>query len=248
MYFMERGFGLRNPVGCSDRGNTAVSQLKPGDIEWRRIFGELGTRWFHTGGIFCGLSETTPQVALEAMRAAKESGSIVSYDLNFRGSLWDDRGGRDAANRLNYELLPFADVVFGVENFSATVGGYDENRFRSAAENAMSRFPDLKVVVTTLRTVHSANRHDLGAVCFADGKVHKCVDHSGLEVLDRVGSGDAFAAGFIYGILNDEEPLASLEYGLANAAFALASTGDASAATLEEVRHAMHRSERTVKR
>jgi 2-dehydro-3-deoxygluconokinase len=248
IYYIERGFGLRNPVGCSDRGNTAVSQLKPGDIDWRRIFSDLGTRGFHTGGVFTGLSDTTPKVALQAMQAAKESGSVVSYDLNYRDSLWKTRGGREAANKLNYELLPYADVVFGADNFAASVAAYDENQFRRAAETVMSKFPNLKVVVSTLRTVHSASRHDLGAVCFAEGNVHKCQDLTGLEVLDRVGSGDAFAAGFMYGLLNGDEPIVSLDYGLANAAFALTSLGDASSATLEEVRHAMHQGERTVSR
>ncbi|HSK73212.1 MAG TPA: sugar kinase, partial [Pyrinomonadaceae bacterium] len=112
MYFIERGFGLRSPVGCSDRGNTAISQLKKGDIDWQNIFNKKGARWFHTGGIFVGLSDTTPGAALEAMRKAKENGAIVSYDLNYRDSLWSERGGRDAANALNHELLPLADVVF----------------------------------------------------------------------------------------------------------------------------------------
>lgn len=237
MYFIERGFGLRQPVGCSDRGNTAVAQLKTGDVDWRKIFGADGggTRWFHTGGIFAGLSETTPDVALEAMRAAKESGAIVSYDLNYRASLWSERGGRDAANALNHEMLAFADVVFGVENFDAGFSVYKENDFRRAASDLMGRFPNLKIAATTLRDVKSASSHDLSAVCFAGGEVFKAADFRDLAVLDRVGSGDAFAAGMIYGLLTGKEMQHALDCGAANAALTLTTLGDASAATLAEV-------------
>ena len=235
VYFIERGFGLRAPVGCSDRGNTAISQIKSGDVDWREIFAGKGARWFHTGGIFAGLSETTPQVALEAMRAAKESGAIVSYDLNYRDSLWAERGGREAANRLNHELLPFADVVFGVENFSAGFSHYKEENFRRAAAEIVVKFPDLQVVATTLRDVKSAFRHDLSAVCFAGNEVYKAADFADLEVLDRVGSGDAFAAGLIYGFLNDRDANFAINCGLANGALAMTTLGDGSAATLAEV-------------
>ena len=235
MYFIERGFGLRQPVGCSDRGNTAISQLKTGDVDWQKVFGESGARWFHTGGIFAGLSETTTEVAREAMRAAKNAGAIVSYDLNYRASLWSERGGRDAANALNHELLPLADVVFGVENFDASFAAYTEENFRRAATEVKSRFPDLKVIATTLRDVKSASRHDLSAVCFAGDKVFKANDFADLDVLDRVGSGDAFAAGLIYGLLAGKVTQFSLNCGAANSALTLTTTGDGSAATLAEV-------------
>ncbi len=235
MYFIERGFGLRPPVGCSDRGNTAVSQLKTGDVDWQKVFGEAGARWFHTGGIFAGLSETTKDVALEAMKKAKESGAIVSYDLNYRASLWSERGGRDAANALNHELLPFADVVFGVENFDASFAAYAEKNFRRAASDIRSKFPDLKVIATTLRNVKSASRHDLSAVCFAGDEVFKANDFADLNVLDRVGSGDAFAAGLIYGLLAGKDVQFSLDCGAANSAFTLTTPGDGSAATLSEI-------------
>jgi 2-dehydro-3-deoxygluconokinase len=236
IYFIERGFGLRSPVGCSDRGNTAVSQLKTGDIDWQRIFGEKGARWFHTGGIFAGLSETTAAVALEAMQTARESGAVVSYDLNYRDSLWSERGGRDAANALNHQLLPFADVVFGVENFKAGFAAYDEEVFSRAAGEIASRFPNLKVIATTLRDVKSASSHSLSAVCYADGgRVFKANDFTDLEVLDRVGSGDAFAAGLIYGLLAGKDFEYSVNAGVANSALTMTTLGDGSAATLAEV-------------
>lgn len=242
VYFIERGFGLRSPVGCSDRANTAVSQLKPGDIDWSAIFTKNGTRWFHTGGIFAGLSDTTPEVAREAMQAARESGAVVSFDLNYRDSLWSGRGGREAADRINDELLQYADVVFGVKGFDARLAGYSEIRFRSAASDMMNAFPNLKLVATTLRDVHSASRHDLSGVCFDGGDVFRANDLTGLEVLDRVGSGDAFAAGLIYGVLEEKEPLAAVNYGTAAAALTLASIGDGSTATLAEIERAMRSS------
>ncbi len=248
IYFIERGFGLRSPVGCSDRGNTAVSQLKSGDIDWRRIFGEKGARWFHTGGIFAGLSETTAAVALEAMQAARETGAIVSYDLNYRDSLWSERGGRDAANALNHELLPFADVVFGVENFKAGFAAYDEEVFSSAAGEIASRFPNLKVIATTLRDVKSASRHSLSAVCYADGKIFKASDFTELDVLDRVGSGDAFAAGLIYGLLAGKDFEYAVNAGVANSALTMTTLGDGSVASLAEVEKLVHSRELNLSR
>lgn len=235
MYFIERGFGPRAPVGCSDRGNTAVSQLKAGDFDWPEIFGTRGARWFHTGGIFAGLSETTSEVALEAMRAARQSGAIVSYDLNYRASLWQDRGGLEAANALNQELLKEADVVFGVENFNADLAEFSEEKFESAARDVLGRFPRLQIAATTLRHVESAAVHSLSGAALADGQVFKAIDLENIAVLDRVGSGDAFAAGFIYGLLTGKEIKASLDHGVANAALTLTTLGDCSSATLDEV-------------
>lgn len=235
MYFMERGFGVRPPTGCSDRGNTAVSQLKPGDIDWTSVFAKKGTRWFHTGGIFAGLSETTSQVAAEAMRAAKENDVVVSYDLNYRDSLWAERGGRDAADAVNRELLEFADVVFGVEGFHACLADFPEGSFRRAASEMFERHPHLKIAATTLRDIRSASRHDLGGVCFANDNVARAIEFIDVEVLDRVGSGDAFAAGFIYGLLSGSEPQESINLAVASAALSLASLGDGSSATLAEI-------------
>lgn len=247
-YFYERGFGLREPSGCSDRGNTAVSQLKPGDVNWKKIFNERGARWFHTGGIFAGLSGSTPDVAKEAMAAARESGAVVSYDLNYRASLWTTRGGLDAANSVNRELMALADVVFGIEGFDAAFDKYNENIFRDAAAEVQSRFPNLKFLATTLRGVRSASRHDLTAACFSDGKIFKSPDLAGVEVLDRVGSGDAFAAGIIYSILNGDDADTSLRRGLAAAALTMATIGDGSAATLAEINEAMAAERSGIKR
>lgn len=235
VYFIERGFGLRSPVGCSDRANTAVSQLKAGDIDWAETFNESGTRWFHTGGIFAGLSDTIPELAREAMQAARDSGAVVSYDLNYRDSLWSHRGGREAADKVNDDLLQYADVVFGVTGFDADLADYSEIRFRSAAADMMNAFPNLKLVTTTLRDVHSASRHNLSGVCFDGSEVRKAIDLNDLDVLDRVGSGDAFAAGLIYGVLEGKGLQAAVGYGTAAAALTLASLGDGSTATLAEI-------------
>ncbi|HVF30835.1 MAG TPA: sugar kinase [Pyrinomonadaceae bacterium] len=242
MYFMERGFGSRPPTGCSDRGNTAVSQLKRGDVDWDNVFVQHGTRWFHTGGIFAALSETTAEVAADAMSAAKNAGSIVSYDLNYRDSLWSGRGGRDAANVLNGRLLEHADVVFGAENFDAGFSGRSEAAFRRAAGEMIARHPSIRVVATTLRDVHSASRHSISAMCFADEQIAKASDHENVDVLDRVGSGDAFAAGLIYGILNGSTMPDAVETGIAAAVLSLASLGDGLSAQREEVERLAKRS------
>lgn len=248
IYFIERGFGLRSPVGCSDRGNTAVSQLKPGEIDWAKIFSESGARWFHTGGIFAGLSDTTPLVAHEAMQAARSASAIVSYDLNYRESLWSGRGGRESADKVNSDLLQFADVVFGVKDFDASFSKFDGEAFRSAASKMIDEFPNLKVVATTLRDIRSASRHDLSGACLIDGKVSKARDLSEVDVLDRVGSGDAFAAGLIYGLMAGKESEESVNIGVANAALALASIGDGSSATLAEIEKLARDSSQTLSR
>jgi 2-dehydro-3-deoxygluconokinase len=248
VYFIERGFGLRSPVGCSDRANTAVSQLTQGEIDWGTIFNKNGARWFHTGGIFAGLSDTAPEVAREAMQAARESGAVVSFDLNYRDSLWSGRGGREAADKINSDLLQFADVVFGVTDFDATLADYSEMPFRSAAADMMNAFPNLKLVATTLRDVLSASRHDLSGACFDGSEVVKAADMNDLDVLDRVGSGDAFAAGLIYGVLEGKDLQSSVNYGTAAAALTLASLGDGSTAMLVEIERAMRSSEASVLR
>ena len=239
IYFIERGFGVRPPASCFDRANTAVSQLKTGDVDWRGIFAESGARWFHTGGIFVGLSETTPEVAREAMQAAKESGTVVSYDLNYRDSLWKERGGREAANELNRNLLQFADIAFGAFDFDSKLENYSETAFRRSAEKMFTRFPNLKAVVSTLRDVHSASRHDLSAVCFYDSQIFKAREYKNLEVFDRVGSGDAFAAGFIHSLLAEKDAQYAVDCGTALAALVMTSAGDNSAATLAEVEKQM---------
>ncbi|MDQ3711258.1 MAG: sugar kinase [Acidobacteriota bacterium] len=236
IYFIERGFGLRVPDSCFDRANTAVSQLKIGEIDWQKIFGsENGARWFHTGGIFVGLSETIPDVASEAMRLAKQNGAIVSFDLNYRDSLWKNRGGKDFANNLNRMLLPFADIVFGLFDFDSSSARFDEKVFRASAEKMIEQFPNLKIVASTLREVHSASRHDFSAVCYAEGEVFKARNYENIEILDRVGSGDAFASGFIYGLLNEKDAQFAVDCGAALGALTMTTIGDNSTATLDEI-------------
>jgi 2-dehydro-3-deoxygluconokinase len=251
--FTERGFGVRAALGCSDRGNTAVSQLRPGDIDWDEIFGKKGARWFHTGGIFCALSETTPAVAREAMEAARSHGAIVSYDLNYRDSLWKSIGGPSRAKQVNRELAPLIDVMLGnEEDFTAALGfsveGVDEHlsqldveNFKRMIEKAVAEFPNLKVVATSLRRARTATRNDWGAICYADGKFDQAADREDLEILDRVGGGDSLASGLIYGLLMDKGPQWSIECGAAHGALAMTTPGDTTMVTLAEVERVMKR-------
>ena len=234
LYFIERGFGLRAPNSAFDRGHTAVSQLRPGDVDWDSIF-RNGVRWFHTGGVFTGLSETTPDVAAEAMAAAKAGGSVVSYDLNYRNSLWSKRGGREAANELNRRLLKYADVVFGTFDFDSDLPTFSESAFQKAAAKMRSDFPNLQVIVSTLRATSSASRHGLGGVCFADDRIYRSTSHTDIEVLDRVGSGDAFASAFIYAMLEGRDAQFAIDCAAAHGSLAMTTPGDASMATLDEV-------------
>ncbi len=242
LYFIERGFGPRVADSCFDRGHTAVAQLKTGEIDWQGIFKRENTRWFHTGGVFAGLSETTPAVALEAVKIAAQSGAVVSYDLNYRNSLWQNRGGKKAANRLNCEILPYIDVVFGViaDDFNASVAEFDEENFRRAAENMRSDFPNLKILVSTLRDVHSASSHNFSAVCFDGSRVIVADKYFQTGVLDRVGSGDAFTSGFIYGLLDKRELEFSINCGAAHGVLTMTTVGDNSAATVREIENLMN--------
>ena len=239
LYFIERGFGLRVPSSCFDREHTAVSQLKTGDLDWDRIFAESGARWFHTGGVFVGLSRTTPEVASEAMRKAQENNTIVSYDLNYRDSLWKTRGGREAANELNRKLLRFADIAFGAFEFDSKMSNYNEDDFRRAAGKMFADFPNLKAVASTVREVYSASRHDLSAVCCFENQIYKARDYHNIEDFDRVGSGDAFASGFIYGCLTNQGGQYSVECGAALGALTMTTPGDNAAASLAETEKLM---------
>jgi 2-dehydro-3-deoxygluconokinase len=245
--FTERGFGLRGAVGIPDRGNTAASQLKPGDFDWDHIFGKLGVRWLHTGGIFAALSDTTPKLVIEAVQKAKEHGTIVSYDLNYRPSLWKSIGGHKRAQEVNKEIARFVDVMIGnEEDFTACLGfeveGVDENishidvsAFQKMIEKAVKAFPNFKVTATTLRAVRSATRNDWGAICWAGGKFFQATDRADLEILDRVGGGDSFASGLIYGFMTSGDPQKAVEYGAAHGALAMTTPGDTSMASLAEV-------------
>ena len=249
--FTERGFGVRAALGCSDRGHTAVSQLRPGEIDWEKIFGAEGARWFHTGGIFCALSGTTPEVAREAMQAARRHGTIVSYDLNYRDSLWKSIGGHARAREVNRELASLVDVMIGnEEDFTACLGfeveGLDEHHskldaanFRRMIERAVSEFPNFKVVATTLRNAKTATANDWGAVAYAEGELYQSQTRENLEIFDRVGGGDSFASGLIYGLLAGRGPQWAVECGAAHGALAMTTPGDATMATLSEVERVM---------
>jgi 2-dehydro-3-deoxygluconokinase len=245
----ERGFGVRGAVGVSDRGHTAAAALRRGDVDWHALFAGEGARWFHTGGIFAALSKTTPGVIAEAIEAARASGATVSYDLNYRPSLWKALGGFEAARAVNRELVESVDVLIGnEEDFTACLGlevaganetltGLDPTAFELMIEEATRQFPNLKVVATTLREVHSATRNDWGAVAWSaeEGFAH-ATPRRDLEILDRVGGGDSFVAGLAYGLLEGMELREAVEWGAAHGALAMTTPGDTSTATADEVR------------
>lgn len=245
--FTERGFGVRGAVGCSDRGHTAASQLKPGDIDWDALFGDAGTRWFHTGGIFAALSDTTPIVVEEALAAAKKHDVVTSYDLNYRPSLWKAIGGQERAQEVNRRIARKVDVMIGnEEDFTACLGlevpGVDDNLnelplegYKRMIERAVSEYPNFKATATTLRGVKSASVNDWGALAWHDGKFYEATHRENLEILDRVGGGDSFASGFIYGMLTECDPGHAVELGAAHGALAMTTPGDTSMATLSEV-------------
>jgi 2-dehydro-3-deoxygluconokinase len=250
--FTERGFGVRAAAGCSDRGHTAVSQLKPGEVAWEQIFSREGARWFHTGGIFCALSETTPLVAREAMQAAQKAGTGISYDLNYRPSLWQSIGGKAKAQEVNRSLASFVDVLIGnEEDFSVALGfavpGVDENLskldaagFRTMMDAVRGKFPNVSLIAVTLRTAHTASRNDWGAIaCDAEGKFFEAATRKDLEIFDRVGGGDSFASGLLYGLLSGQDVPWSLECGAAHGALAMTTPGDTSMATFQDVANLM---------
>jgi 2-dehydro-3-deoxygluconokinase len=258
--FTERGFGVRAALGVSDRGHTAASQLQPGDVDWDAVFGPgpagpegpaSGARWFHTGGIFAGLSATTHAVAREAMEAAHRHGTVVSYDLNYRPSLWAGIGGEARARDVNRDLVGLVDVLLGnEEDFTAALGfevqgtgpdlaNLDPASFAAMIDRVVGAFPDLRIVATTLRSATTATRNDWGAVCWAGGALYEAPRREDLEILDRVGGGDSFASGLIFGLLEGLGPQAAVEYGAAHGALAMTTPGDTSMATRAEVEQVM---------
>ncbi len=249
--FTERGFGIRGAVGCPDRGNTAASQMKPGDFDWDQIFGEHGARWFHTGGIYAALSESTAEVTIEACKAAQKHGTIVSYDLNYRPSLWKSIGGQAKAREVNREIAQYVDVMIGnEEDFTASLGfeveGVDENvrgidvtNFKRMIERAIKEFPNFKATATTLREVHTATINDWGAICWHDGEFYQAIQRDEMEIMDRVGGGDSFASGLIYGFLAHNDPDKAVNYGAAHGALAMTTPGDTTMASLSEVEKLM---------
>lgn len=246
--FTERGFGVRGAVGVSDRGLTAISQLKPTEVDWDQVFGRQGARWLHTGGIYAALSETSAETCLAAVKAAKKHGTVVSYDLNYRPSLWNSIGGQVRAQEVNRELAAYVDVMIGnEEDFTAALGfeveGVDPQLTTLAAESFAAMigevarsYPNLRVIATTLRTVHSASVNDWGAIAWSppSGLVEATMRQN-LEILDRVGGGDSFASGLIYGLLTDEDLPTALEYGAAHGALAMTTPGDTTMATKSDV-------------
>ena len=245
--FTERGYGVRGAVGIADRGHTAASQLQAGDFDWDAIFGRAGARWLHTGGIFAALSDTTAGLVLEAIQAARKHGVVVSYDLNYRPSLWKSIGGRARAQEVNRQIARHVDVMLGnEEDFTACLGlevaGVDESisqieaaAFKEMIGRAVAAYPNFKVVATSLRAVKSATRNDWGAICWAAGSFYEAPFRADLEVFDRVGGGDSFASGLIYGLLKFGDPRQAVDYGAAHGALAMTTPGDTSMASLEEV-------------
>ena len=250
--FTERGFGVRGALGCSDRANTAVSKATAEDFDFEYVFGKLGVRWLHTGGIYAALSETSTQTILEAIKTAKKYGTIVSYDLNYRPSMWSAIGGQAKAQEINKEIAGYVDVMIGnEEDFTACLGleveGNDENLkelnpdgYRKMINNAAHTYPNLKVVATTLRTVRSASINDWSAICWADGNIYKSSRYDALEIMDRVGGGDSFASGLIYGLMTTADPQKAVNYGAAHGALAMTTPGDTTMASLKEVENLMN--------
>lgn len=247
IYFLERGAGIRRGLGVMDRGHTAISQLKPGEIDWDRLFGEEGVRWFHTGGIMAALSEDATEVVREGVTAAKRHGTIVSFDCNYRPSLWKARGGRAGAVEVNRSLMPLVDVLFGHEGDVGKALGeaahgpvwHSLESFEEMAGRVSAEFPNLKVIATTTRQAHSASRNGWGAFGYAEAAAVEGRGFESLEILDRVGGGDSFASGVIFGLMQGKGLGWGLDCGIAHGALTMTTPGDSSRVTLEEVEQLM---------
>ena len=245
--FTERGFGIRGAVGCSDRANTAISKATPEDFDFDYIFGTLGARWFHNGGIYAALSEQACETVLAAIKAAKKYGAVISYDLNYRPSMWSAIGGQDKARKVNKEIARYVDVMIGnEEDFTACLGfeieGNDTdlkklnlNGYEKMIQHAAQVYPNFRVVATTLREVKTATVNDWSAICWADGEIFKARDYKGLEIMDRVGGGDSFASGLIYGLMTTGSAETAVNYGAAHGALAMTTPGDTTMAGKKEV-------------
>ena len=247
VYFLERGFGVRGGLGMMDRGNTAISQVKPGDVDWDEIFQDEGAQWFHTGGVMAALSEDSTEVVREAMTAAKRHGTIVSFDCNYRPSLWKSRGGRQGSIDVNRSLMPLVDVLFGHEgDIAATLDEASQGpvwhtleSFHAMAGRVTAEFENLKVIASTVRRPLTANRNGWSAFGYAEGEAYEGLRFDDLEILDRVGGGDSFASGLIYGLLQGKGIRWALDCGIAHGALAMTTAGDSSMATLNEVERLM---------
>src|SRR6187402_1846675 len=245
--YSDRGHGVRAPVVFYNRSNEAAAQLKVGDFDWNAIFGQ-GVRWFHSGGIFAALSETTGELIIEGMKAAKKAGAVTSFDLNFREKLWNIWGGQQKAVEIIGRIVENVDVLVGNEEdlqkglgvkgpevTSSAEKKLDPSTFVGMIENVVKKHPQVKVVATTLREVHSTNRHSWSAVAWVDGKIYNAPT-ADLDVIDRVGGGDGFAAGLFYGLLAGESPEDAVKLGWAHGALVTTFPGDTTMATLEHVR------------
>ena len=258
--FTERGFGIRGAVGCSDRANTAISQARPEDFDFEYVFGKLGVRWLHTGGIYAALSEQSCETVIAACKAAKKYGTVISYDLNYRPSMWSAIGGLEKAREVNREVAKYVDVMIGnEEDFTACLGfeieGNDANLkelnldgYKKMIGKAAETYPNFKVVATTLRTVKTATVNDWKAICWADGEIYQSKEYNGLEIMDRVGGGDSFASGLVYGLMTTGDAEKAVNYGAAHGALAMTTPGDTSMASLSEVEAIMGGAGARVKR
>jgi len=243
--YSDRGYGLRAPVVFYNRSNEAAALLKPGDFNWDEIFGQ-GVRWFHSGGIFASLSETTGEVIVEAMKAAKASGAVTSFDLNFRAKLWNIWGGEKKAAEVIHKIVENVDVLIGnEEDLQKGLGipgpevsaksKLDPSTFFGMIDKVIAKYPNVKAVATTLREVHATNHHSWSAVAWIEGKTYAAPTCE-LEVFDRVGGGDGFASGFIYGLLTNESPEDAVKLGLAHGALLTTYPGDTTMSSIDEVR------------
>ena len=245
--FTEKGFGVRGALGCSDRANTAISKAKPEDFDFEYIFGELGVRWLHTGGIYAALSEQSGETLIEAVKVAKKYGTVISYDLNYRPSMWNDIGGLEKAREVNKEIAKYVDVMIGnEEDFTACLGleieGNDKelkklnvSGYEQMQKALTEAYPNISVVATTLRTVITASKNDWTAIAYSDGKVYNGSEYKGLDIYDRVGGGDSFASGLVYGLISEKTVSEALEYGIAHGALAMTTPGDTTMASKKEV-------------
>ncbi len=247
VYFLERGFGVRGGLGMMDRGATAIAQLRPGEVDWDTIFGREGARWFHTGGIMCALSEGSTELVREAMEAARRHGAGVSFDCNYRPSLWKTRGGRAGSVAVNRSLMEFVDVLFGHEgDVAATLGESSHGpvwhtleSFGPMAGRVATEFPHLRAIASTVRRPVTANRNGWSAFAYAEGQAYEGLSFPELEIFDRVGGGDSFAAGFLYGVLSGRDVSWALNCGVASGALAMTTPGDSQQATLAEIERLM---------
>ncbi len=258
--FTERGFGIRGAVGCSDRANTAISKCRPEDFDFDYVFGTLGVRWLHTGGIYAALSEEASETVVAAIKTAKKYGTVVSYDLNYRPSMWSAIGGQQKAQEVNREIAKYVDVMIGnEEDFTACLGfqieGNDANLkelniegYKKMINTAAKEYPNFKVVATTLRTVKTATVNDWKALCWADGEIYLSKAYDGLEIMDRVGGGDSFASGLVYGLMATGDPEKAVNYGAAHGALAMTTPGDTTMARKSEVEAIMGGAGARVKR